>query len=107
MRDGAAALAQQLAWANHVGWVRELRFHPTRKWRFDLAHPGSWLAVEVEGGIWRNGAHSRGKGFTEDCEKYAEALILGWAVLRVTTDQVKSGQALQWIERALAAEDLP
>lgn len=103
MKDGAAVLAQQLAWAHHVGWVREFKFHPTRKWRFDLAHPGHWIAVEVEGGVWRGGRHTSGVGFTADCEKYAEALIAGWAVLRVTTDQVKNGKALEWIERAMAA----
>jgi very-short-patch-repair endonuclease len=105
VKDGAAVLAQQLAWAHHTGWVRELRFHPVRKWRFDLAHPGVQLAVEVEGGVWRGGRHTRGTGFSSDCEKYAEALILGWSVLRVTTDQVKSGQALQWIERAITWRD--
>lgn len=105
MKDGGEVLMQQLRYAGHHGWVRELRFHPVRKWRFDLAQSGMRLAVEVEGGVWRNGAHSRGKGFTEDCEKYAEALILGWSVLRVTTDQVKSGQALQWIERAMSGRD--
>ena len=100
-RDGAALLAQQLTWANHAGWQRELRFHPKRKWRFDLAHEALRLAVEVEGGVWRGGRHVRGSGFTQDCEKYAEALIAGWAVMRVTTDQVRSGQALSWIERAV------
>lgn len=102
MRDGADLLAAQLRMANQHGWEREHRFHPTRRWRFDLAHPAIGLAVEVEGGVWIRGRHSRGSGMTADCEKYAEALILGWDVLRVTTDQVRSGQALSWIERAMA-----
>lgn len=33
---------------------------------------------------------------------YAEALALGWRVLRVTPKHVTSGQALTWITRLLA-----
>jgi hypothetical protein len=52
--------------------IREFRFHPERRWRFDYAWPGAWLAVEVEGGVWTRGRHLRGAGFIRDCEKYAE-----------------------------------
>ena len=79
----------------------EFRFHPTRKFRFDLAWESAKLAVEIEGGVFVAGRHSRGASFTADCEKYAEALCLGWKVLRVTPAQIESGQALEWIERLL------
>lgn len=79
----------------------ELAFHPTRKWRFDICWPEKMLAVECDGGTWIQGRHSRGAGYEKDCEKVAEAMILGWAVLRVTTGQVRSGQALAWVERLL------
>lgn len=82
--------------------VEEFRFHPKRKWRFDLAWPDRKLAVEIEGGTWARGRHTRGKGFRGDCEKYNEALFLGWRVLRVTTGMVNDGTALGYIERALA-----
>jgi hypothetical protein len=36
-----------------------------------------------------------------DAEKYGEAMVLGWRVLRVTPRQVKTGMALRWIEGAL------
>lgn len=81
--------------------VREYRFHPKRKWRFDFAWPARLVAVEVEGGTFSGGRHSRGKGFEADCEKYAEAAILGWRVLRVTTAMVNDGRALALIERAM------
>lgn len=85
------------------GWEREHVFHPKRKWRFDFAWPENSLkiAVEIEGGIYTRGRHVRGRGFEDDCEKYNEALLLGWRVLRVTSKQVTSGLALQWVERAL------
>ncbi len=62
--------------------VRELRFHPSRRWRFDFAFPDKKIAVEVEGGIWARGRHTRGGGYAGDVEKYNEAVKLGWRVLR-------------------------
>lgn len=79
----------------------ELRFHPKRKWRFDLAWVEVRVAVEIHGGIWTDGRHTRGAGFQADREKMNEAQLLGWLVLEVTGDQIRSGEALEWIERAL------
>jgi very-short-patch-repair endonuclease len=84
------------------GYDREYQFHHTRKWRFDFAWPLKMVAVEVEGGVWSNGRHTRGKGFIEDCIKYNEATVLGWKVLRVTTDMVKNGEAMKYIEQLVA-----
>ena len=71
--------------------VREHRFHTTRKWRFDFAYPAQKLAIEVEGGVWSGGRHTRGSGFTNDCEKYNAALMNGWRVYRCTPDMIKKG----------------
>jgi very-short-patch-repair endonuclease len=72
---------------------REYRFHPIRKWRFDLAWPAYKVAVEVEGGVYIQGRHSRGSGTEKDCEKYNTATMLGWRVLRYTGKTIKSGEA--------------
>lgn len=56
---------------------QEYHFHPVRKWRFDFAYPDKMLAIEVEGGTWNRGRHTRGQGFEDDCEKYNEAVVLG------------------------------
>jgi very-short-patch-repair endonuclease len=81
---------------------QECVFAPPRKWRFDFAWYDRMLALEVEGGVW-HGRHTTGGGFTGDCEKYNEALLLGWRVLRVAGEHVKNGMALRWVERALQA----
>lgn len=80
---------------------RQHRFHPTRKWCFDVSFPERMLAVEVDGGTWSGGRHTRGAGYEKDCEKLNEALCLGWRVIRVTGAHIKSGKAIEWIERAL------
>jgi len=79
--------------------VREHRFAPPRRWRFDYAWPGHRLALEVEGGVWTGGRHVRGRGYERDCEKYNEAALRGWCVLRVTSDMLRDGRALQLLER--------
>ncbi len=81
--------------------AREWAFHPRRRWRFDFAFPNHKLAVEVEGGIWNGGAHTRGKHFQSDCEKYNAACELGWSVLRYTEREIRDGSALAQIERML------
>ena len=44
--------------------VKEYLFHPTRKWRFDYAIPDHKIALEVEGGVWTGGRHTRPQGFS-------------------------------------------
>ena len=72
------------------GWVREFRFHPTRKWRFDFALPSHKFAVEIEGGIMASSrlGHSTGASIKKDMEKYNAATILDWKVIRVMPEQI-------------------
>jgi very-short-patch-repair endonuclease len=62
----------------------EFHFHPGRKWRFDFAHPATRIAVELEGGVFTSGRHTRPAGFVADCDKYNAAAALGWRVFRLT-----------------------
>ena len=81
---------------------REHRFAPGRRWRFDFAWPKERVAVEVEGGVWTRGRHTRGSGFVGDLEKYNAAALLGWIVIRVTGNMVRSGEAVRLAREALA-----
>lgn len=80
---------------------REVVFHPTRKWRFDFAFRKQKLAVEVEGGTWVQGRHNRGSSIAEDMRKYNAATVLGWRILRFTTEMVISGEAIQQVREIL------
>lgn len=96
-----ATLAMQIKALQLPEPIREYRFVPLRRWRADFAWPASMLLVEVEGAHWVGGRHTRGSGFDADCCKYAEAMLAGWRLLRVTSTHIKSGEAVAWIERAL------
>ena len=84
-----------LAWRAIRGQLfeREHVFNPTRKWRFDFAWPAAKVAVEIDGGTWGNGRHSRGAGYAADCEKLNNAAMLGWCVIRLTPAMIED----KWI----------
>lgn len=86
-------------------WAQELRFHPERRWRFDLAREDIKLAIEVDGAVWVQGRHTRGAGVEKDCEKLNAAAALGWTVLRVTPGMIQDGRALQQIEAVLCSKN--
>lgn len=75
-----------------VEWISEHRFTSHRKWEFDFAEPRLQIAIECEGGTWINGRHNTGVGYAKDCEKYNNAALLGWTVLRYTTEQISRQQ---------------
>lgn len=80
----------------------EYRFDSARRWRFDFAWPDALIAVEVEGGLFSGGRHTRGAGYQADLDKYNAATLQGWAVYRFSTNDVMSGDAIQVISRALS-----
>jgi len=101
---------QQWGFADDL--VFEHKFHPQRKWRFDAAIPSIMVAIELEGGTWaRKGAkkcrvcgqtpqgrHTTGTGYGSDIEKYNTAALMGWFVLRFTSDMVRDGRMLATLE---------
>ncbi|MGE8570783.1 MAG: hypothetical protein ACN6NW_01955 [Acinetobacter amyesii] len=93
-----AKLALELK-ALKIDFEQEFKFHQSRKWRADFHLKGRMILIEVEGGIWSGGRHTRGKGYIGDMEKYNAATMLGYQVIRFSTEQVKSGLAIQQIEK--------
>ena len=83
------------------GPVREHRFHPVRRWRFDYAWLTEKVALEVEGGVWTGGRHTRGAGFLADVEKYNAAVIAGWRVVRVMPSKLCASATLGMLEQLL------
>lgn len=67
--------------------VKELRFYPERRWRFDYAFPALKVAIEIDGAVWTQGRHNRPAGYLADMEKLNTAASMGWLVLRFSTDE--------------------
>ena len=61
---------------------------------------GSRTLIEIEGGIFLpgGGRHNRGGGYAKDAEKYLEAVLAGWTVIRLTAHQLE----VDFIERIVA-----
>jgi len=95
---GESTLANQLR-VLKISFEQEYKFHPKRKWRADFHITGTKILIEVEGGVWSGGRHTRGKGYIADMEKYNSAQELGYSVYRYSTEQVKSGKAIEEIRR--------
>lgn len=96
--------------ADFKGWCRakglpeptaEYCFAPPRRWRFDWCWPDAKIVLEVEGGIWTGGRHTRGAGFLRDLEKYNQATLMGWRVLRTTPQTLKSRETLSLLTALL------
>lgn len=68
---------------------RQFKFHPERRFRYDFAWPQIKLCVDIQGGSFVNGGHSRGLGQQNDHSKHNEAQRLGFQVLQFGTVEMK------------------
>ncbi len=87
--------------------IKEYKFHPVRKWRFDYAIPSALVALEVEGGVWTGGRHINPKGFLNDMEKYNTATLMGWSVYRTTPDDLYTGKTIKLLKTAIFGSNQP
>jgi hypothetical protein len=78
----------------------EYVFHPTRKWRFDVAWPLFKLALEVDGGIFIHGGHNRGAQMLKTWEKENEAVARGWRILRCQPSGLLKQEMIDLVKRA-------
>lgn len=89
------------------GIRKRLRAAGLRDWRLDFAWAGQKVAVEIEGGTWVHGSHTRGGRYALDCFKYNQAALDGWVVLRFTTDMLDRdpGGCVEQVVAALGGEE--
>lgn len=113
LREAARALRRQEAedlqrrfrlHCRNVGLPRpeaEYRFAPPRRWRMDFAWPGHRVYLEMQGGVWIQGGHTRGSGFVKDMERNNAAAALGWRLLQVQPEHLFTAETAALIARAL------
>lgn len=100
-------LAFHLRAAKITGWEREVAVIPGRRFKWDFVFAQERLLIECQGGTWGKAgkggpsAHSGGVAANRDAEKLNLATLAGWRTLQVTTNHVRSGEALAWIQQAL------
>lgn len=80
---------QLKAWCEGMGYllIREHTFSEERGWRFDWAvfkGTEKLVAIEYEGIFSKKSRHTTKAGYSEDSNKYREASLQGWKVLRYT-----------------------
>lgn len=79
----------------------EFRFTTKRKWRMDYAWPKYMVGLEVDGGTWSGGRHTRGSGWEKDTEKLNNAASMGWRMLRCTPQTLCSPEMIETIRLTL------
>lgn len=90
---------KQLAGAPKL--ARQSMLVPDRQFRFDFSHADAMVAVELDGGLFMNGGHSRGVAVESQYEKCNAAAALGWCVLKFGTKRLTSEMHLV-VEEVLA-----
>jgi|GEM_PF-2620614 len=92
---------------------REFVAIPGRRFRWDFAWPSFRILLEVQGGTWGKGgkggsaAHSGGVAAARDAEKGNLAVMAGWKCLSVTTDQIREGKAIRFLQDYFGVESRP
>ena len=79
-------------------WESEYKFAlPEKKFRFDYAVRYKMLGIEIDGGIWTGGRHTRGAGFQRDLLKFNIAASRGWRVFRFSTADVLQRKPMEFL----------
>jgi len=93
--------------------IKEWRFDPERRWRFDYVDYVlnadnqkclMYRAFEIEGAIYTRGRHTRGVGYQADLDKYNQATAMGFRVFRFSTTDVLRGRAKSFIAEHLLGQ---
>jgi hypothetical protein len=80
----------------------EWQFAKPRRFRFDLAHLPSKIAIELQGGIFNpNTRHINGAALVKEHEKLNLAAQLGWRVFYISTKTVNDETIYHQIGKAI------
>ena len=88
---------------------RECHLIPERRFRWDFCWREQKVAVELQGGIFSGGRHTRGAGYILDMEKNNLAVLSGWRVLYFTSFDLKRNPkgVVEKVKALLTGKDFP
>jgi len=85
--------------AHHVGLGKGIRQRlkdaDMQDWRYDFFFPDSKLAVEINGGNWVQGRHTRADALQSEYRKEYASDVCGHVLIKFDGEMVKSGEAIQ------------
>lgn len=95
--------------AEHIRYKDKAGANRTRGWRFDYAWAGGdsggpdqpLLALEVQGGCFAGGRHSRGGALRQEHHKLNTAAELGWRVIYCFPETLLTTATANTIKRCL------
>ena len=110
LSEGEETLAIHLR-SEGISFQREQVVNPDKKYRWDFIL-GTCLSIpryviDIQGGTHTQGRHTRAQGYADDCIKANLAVRDGYLPLHFTTDQVKSGHAIDFIKDLLLSNTDP
>jgi len=79
----------------HLFLDREVKLIPKRRFRFDFVHQPSQVAIEINGGNWVRGRHTRPAGLLKEYEKHNLAQLLGYQVFILSKEMINE----DWIKK--------
>ncbi len=77
---------------------REVKLNSSSAHRWDFVWPRYRLAVEINGGIWKLGGHSTGRGIQRDQLKLTLATLAGYRSLQFDAGAVNDGTAVMAVQ---------
>mgnify|MGYP006445078117 FL=1 len=80
----------------------EQKLIPHRRFRFDFVHYPSKTAIEVNGGNWGGGRHTRAGALNQEYEKILLAALEGYTVIFLSQDQIDE-EYLEMVHQVLVA----
>lgn len=99
--EGIPDFVTEHQFATSVEFQRKDGRTGNRAWAFDFAWLEHKVALEVEGGVFIQGGHTTGSGFTKDMRKYNTATILGWRILRCLPKELCMQETVQMLKQVL------
>lgn len=90
-------------WLDYLHEVRKKAKPRSRPWRADFCWPAQRIVLEVQGGAFSGGRHTRGVGFSTDMQKSLLLQSSGWLFLALTADMIsqKDGHWILQVRKAV------